>query len=84
MLLARTISAEGRSRAFVGGASVPAPRWPSLPTPLVAVHGQSDQHRLLRRPPSVRRSTGSAAHDVAALLDTYARLHAGCRAPRAS
>ncbi|WP_299054582.1 DNA repair protein RecN [uncultured Nocardioides sp.] len=48
VLLARTISAEGRSRAFVGGASVPASVLARLAEPLVAVHGQSDQHRLLR------------------------------------
>ncbi|MCM0622432.1 DNA repair protein RecN [Nocardioides bruguierae] len=48
VLLARNISAEGRSRAFVGGASVPASTLTDLTEPLVAVHGQSDQHRLLR------------------------------------
>ena len=48
LLLARQISAEGRSRAFAGGAAVPAAALNSLADPLVAVHGQSDQHRLLR------------------------------------
>ena len=48
VVLARTVSAEGRSRAFVGGASVPVSRLADLAAPLVAVHGQSDQHRLLR------------------------------------
>ncbi|WP_312008642.1 hypothetical protein [Nocardioides alcanivorans] len=48
VLLARNIAAEGRSRAFAGGASVPVTRLAELAEPLVAVHGQSDQHRLLR------------------------------------
>ena len=48
VVLGRTVSAEGRSRAFVGGASVPVSRLAELAAPLVAVHGQSDQHRLLR------------------------------------
>jgi DNA repair protein RecN (Recombination protein N) len=48
VLLARNVSAEGRSRAFVGGASVPASRLAEVAEPLVAVHGQSDQHRLLQ------------------------------------
>ncbi|MGH3345805.1 MAG: AAA family ATPase, partial [Nocardioides sp.] len=47
-VLARTVSSEGRSRAFVGGASVPVSRLAELAAPLVAMHGQSDQHRLLR------------------------------------
>ncbi|GGF35343.1 DNA repair protein RecN [Marmoricola endophyticus] len=48
VLLARQVSAEGRSRAFAGGASVPVGTLAELTAPLVAVHGQSDQHRLLR------------------------------------
>jgi DNA repair protein RecN (Recombination protein N) len=48
LLLARQISVEGRSRGFAGGASVSATALASLADPLVAVHGQSDQHRLLR------------------------------------
>jgi DNA repair protein RecN (Recombination protein N) len=48
VVLARNISAEGRSRAWVGGASVPASTLSAVAEPLVAVHGQSDQHRLLR------------------------------------
>jgi DNA repair protein RecN (Recombination protein N) len=47
VVLARNVSAEGRSRAFAGGASVPVSVLAELAVPLVAVHGQSDQHRLL-------------------------------------
>jgi DNA repair protein RecN (Recombination protein N) len=48
VVLARNVSAEGRSRAFVGGASVPVATLAEVAQPLVAVHGQSDQHRLLQ------------------------------------
>lgn len=48
VVLARTVASEGRSRAFVGGASVPVTTLAEVSEPLVAVHGQSDQHRLLR------------------------------------
>ena len=62
VVLARNVSAEGRSRAFVGGASVPVATLAEVTEPLVAVHGQSDQHRLLHaRAPSARRWTGSPA-----------------------
>src|SRR5262249_58180005 len=48
VLLARDVSAEGRSRAYVGGASVPVSQLAEVAEPLVALHGQSDQHRLLQ------------------------------------
>jgi DNA repair protein RecN (Recombination protein N) len=47
VVLARNVSAEGRSRAYAGGASVPVSVLAGLAEPLVALHGQSDQHRLL-------------------------------------
>lgn len=48
VVLARNVAAEGRSRAWVGGASVPVATLGQVAEPLVAIHGQSDQHRLLR------------------------------------
>jgi len=79
VLLARTISAEGRSRAFVGGASVPVSGLAAVSEPLVAVHGQSDQYRLLK-PQAQRQALDSfAGPKVGDLLDAYARLHAELR-----
>ncbi len=49
LLLARTVSAEGRSRAHVGGRQAPVALLGELGELLVAVHGQADQWRL-RRP----------------------------------
>lgn len=48
LLLSRTVVASGRSRAHVGGRSVPVGLLGELAEDLVAVHGQSDQQRLLR------------------------------------
>jgi DNA repair protein RecN (Recombination protein N) len=75
VLIARNISGEGRSRAFLGGAAVPAGRLSELGDLLVAVHGQSDQHRLLR--PAAQRDALDrfAGARVAGLLADWARLH---------
>ncbi|HKT02558.1 MAG TPA: DNA repair protein RecN [Rugosimonospora sp.] len=48
LLLSRTVTAEGRSRAHVGGRSVPVAVLGEVGEQVVAVHGQSDQLRLLR------------------------------------
>ncbi|MGV3017334.1 DNA repair protein RecN [Rothia sp. 88186D007BW] len=46
LLLARTVSAAGRSRAHVGGVLAPIGTLADIGHTLVAVHGQSDQLRL--------------------------------------
>ncbi|MFD5600466.1 DNA repair protein RecN [Leucobacter sp. NPDC058333] len=46
LVLSRTVSAEGRSRAGVGGASAPVGSLSRLADRLFAVHGQSEQLRL--------------------------------------
>ncbi|MFN8191167.1 MAG: DNA repair protein RecN [Nocardioidaceae bacterium] len=76
VVVARNISAEGRSRAFVGGAGVPVSTLAEVTEPLVAVHGQSDQHRLLQANAQRDALDRFAGPDHAALLDTYAALHA--------
>jgi DNA repair protein RecN (Recombination protein N) len=93
LVVARQISAEGRSRAFAGGASVPVGALCDLVDPLVAVHGQSDQHRLLQ--PAAQRDAldrfGGAKALTAkeryvvthqALRDTEAELAAVTRTAR--
>ncbi|WP_435198784.1 DNA repair protein RecN [Janibacter sp. GS2] len=59
LILARTVSAAGRSRAHVGGRRAPISTLNDLAEDLVAVHGQADQWRL-RRPAQHR-----------ALLDSF-------------
>ena len=80
LVVARQISAEGRSRAFAGGASVPVSALSGLIDPLVAVHGQSDQHRLLQpaaQRDALDRRTGRKADKArAAYTATYDRLRA--------
>lgn len=46
LLLGRALSAKGRSRASVGGRSVPVAMLGEIGASLVTVHGQSDQLRL--------------------------------------
>ncbi|MCO5973644.1 DNA repair protein RecN [Actinoallomurus soli] len=48
LILTRSVSAEGRSRAHVGGRQAPVSVLINLADDLVAVHGQSDQQRLLQ------------------------------------
>lgn len=46
LLVARHVTAAGRSRAFLGGAQVPVSVCAEVTTELVAIHGQSEQVRL--------------------------------------
>lgn len=75
VVLARNVSAEGRSRAFAGGASVPVSVLADLAEPLVAVHGQSDQHRLLRARAQREALDRFGGRAIAGLLDAYTDLH---------
>lgn len=71
VVLARNISAEGRSRAWVGGAGVPASKLAAVAEPLVAVHGQSDQHRLLRASAQREALDRFGGPDLEAVLVEY-------------
>jgi DNA repair protein RecN (Recombination protein N) len=71
LLISRTVSAEGRSRAHVGGRSVPVSLLTTLGEDLIAVHGQTDQQRLLQ--PARQRGALDryAGETVAAPLAEY-------------
>lgn len=73
IVLARNVSAEGRSRAFAGGAAVPVSTLAEIAEPLVAVHGQSDQHRLLK--PQTQRHALDRFGALEDLHGRYAALH---------
>jgi DNA repair protein RecN (Recombination protein N) len=62
LLAVRSVSADGRSRAHIGGRSAPVAALAELTEPLVAVHGQAEAMTLLR--PANQR----------AVLDAYAGL----------
>lgn len=66
LLVSRTVSPEGRSRAHVGGRSVPVGLLSDLGDDLVAVHGQTDQQGLLR-PSRQRQALDRYAGDAVAV-----------------
>jgi DNA repair protein RecN (Recombination protein N) len=79
LILARTISAEGRSRAHLGGRSVPVGVVAELAEDLLAVHGQTDQLRLTR-PAEQRRALDRYAGPAhLALVEEHRAAHATWR-----
>jgi DNA repair protein RecN (Recombination protein N) len=78
LLISRTVSAEGRSRAHMGGRAVPVGLLGELGEELVAVHGQTDQQGLLRparQRQALDRYAGDAvAKPLAAYGAAYRRL----------
>ncbi|MFE3584943.1 DNA repair protein RecN [Streptomyces vinaceus] len=80
LLISRTVSAEGRSRAHVGGRSVPVGLLAELADDLVAVHGQTDQQGLLR-PARQRQALDRYAGDAVAVpLEKYGAAYRRLRA----
>jgi len=75
LILVRTVSAGGRSKAHVGGRTVPVSVLGELGELLVAVHGQSDQWRL-RRPEQHRVVLDRfAGGSVSVPLERYVGLY---------
>ena len=75
LIVSRSVSAEGRSRAYAGGHSVPVSLLTYLADDLVAVHGQADQQQLLRpgrQRESLDRFAGPA---LAAVAGDYHRAY---------
>src|SRR5229473_507932 len=82
LVLSRSVSAEGRSRAFAGGHSVPVALLQVLADDLVAVHGQADQQQLLkpgRQRDALDRFGGP---ELAVALSDYRRVYNRHRAVR--
>ena len=76
LVLVRTVSGEGRSRAHVGGRSAPVGVLGELGEHLVAVHGQADQWRL-RRPDEHRELLDAfGAETVGAARTAYETAYA--------
>jgi DNA repair protein RecN (Recombination protein N) len=82
LLVNRIVSAEGRSRAHVGGRAVPLGVLADLVGATVALHGQSGQLRLLR--PAEQRAALDRYAGAAVLepLAAYSRRHARLLAVR--
>lgn len=80
VLLSRTVTIEGRSRAHVGGRSMPVAMLSEVGEQVVAVHGQQDQLRILR-PAEQRGSLDRyAGPEHEKLLDTYRESYTQWRA----
>lgn len=75
LLLSRSLSAQGRSRATIGGRSAPVGLLAELGHDLVAVHGQSDQIRL-KEPVAQRDALDRfAGSSLSRTLSNYQRAY---------
>jgi DNA repair protein RecN (Recombination protein N) len=70
----RSVGADGRSRAYVGGRAAPLAILTELTDPLVAVHGQSEALTLLR--PAQQRAVLDRFADLDSDLTAYRRVRA--------
>jgi DNA repair protein RecN (Recombination protein N) len=74
LIVGRTVSTEGRSRAYLGGRSTPVSVLGELADEMVTVHGQADQRGLLR--PAMQRQVLDrfAGAPADAALNAYREL----------
>ncbi|MBT2512021.1 DNA repair protein RecN [Arthrobacter sp. ISL-30] len=75
VMLARSVGADGRSRAYVGGRSAPVGVLAELGESLVVVHGQTDQIRLKGAPAQRLALDRFAGAGHAAALQEYRELY---------
>jgi DNA repair protein RecN (Recombination protein N) len=83
LVISRSVSAEGRSRAHAGGRSVQVSLLTYLADDLVAVHGQSDQQQLLRPGRQREALDAYAGPALAHVLTDYQRAYTRHRETRA-
>jgi len=79
LYVSRTLNAEGRSRASVGGRAAPAGVLSALAEELVVVHGQSEQLRLKSSAAQRDALDRFGGAPIATALDAYARAYAEWR-----
>ena len=84
LLVSRSVASDGRSRAHLGGRSVPVGVLGELGEQVMALHGQSDQQRLLK--PAQQRAALDryAGEPVVALRERFAAAWAQWRDVRAT
>jgi DNA repair protein RecN (Recombination protein N) len=75
LIVSRSVSAEGRSRAYAGGRSVPVSLLIGLADDLVAVHGQADQQQLLRAARQRQALDEFAGPALSAVMADYQRAY---------
>ena len=83
LILSRSVSAEGRSRAYAGGRGVPVSLLIGLADDLVAVHGQADQQQLLRAARQRQALDEFAGPALSAVMADYQRAYTRHREVRA-
>lgn len=69
-IASRTVSAAGRSRAYLGGRAVPAATLSDFSSHVLTVHGQNDQLRLLA-PEQQLAAVDRSQPSIAKIRDTY-------------
>lgn len=74
IIAARTVRSDGRSRAHLGGRSVPAGTLASFTQPLLTIHGQHDQLRLLNSSQQREALDHFGGATIHPLLDTYQQV----------
>ena len=88
LLLGRSVSSEGRSRAVVGGRSAPVGVLGELGDELVVVHGQADQQRLrsaaAQRDALDRFAGAPLQRALGEYRAAFTRLASGCRGARSA
>ncbi len=75
LVLVRSVAADGRSRAHVGGRSAPVGVLADLAEHLVAVHGQADQWRLRRADEHREVLDAYGGPELGAALEAYRQVH---------
>jgi DNA repair protein RecN (Recombination protein N) len=83
LIVSRSVSAEGRSRAHAGGRGVPVSLLIGLADDLVAVHGQADQQQLLRTARQRQALDEFAGPALSAVMADYRRAYTRHREVRA-
>jgi len=76
LIVSRSVSAEGRSRAHAGGRGVPVSLLIGLADDLVALHGQADQQQLLRAARQRQALDEFAGPALSAVMTDYQRAYA--------
>ncbi|SNT47149.1 DNA repair protein RecN [Rhodococcoides kyotonense] len=82
IIAVRTVNADGRSRAHLGGRSVPASVLSGFTDSLLTVHGQNDQLRLLRADRQLDALDRFAGESVSGPLKKYRAARAEWLAAR--
>ena len=79
LLASRTVPASGRSRAHLGGRTVPSSVLADVGSHLVSVHGQADQLRLRSATAQRAALDGLGGAEHAAVCRGYAEAYRACR-----